>query len=208
MKRCVRRRPAGRGTPASAGFTLMEMLVTLMLVSFTTMLMFQMLGSYRIAHQRVQAQSGQIDRRALFQAWFRESVHGLFAAKDLEFVGEADRFRGTTLNPLFASEGSPTVVEWRLLRGDRQMEIVYLEDGTQRWRQPLEGSDEARFVYVDAEDKLQDGWPPKLGKRTRGELPALVMLVRDGNSEAQPLAAAVLGPLLPPERVYGYEQLQ
>ena len=32
----------------AAGFTLMEMLVTLMLVSFATMLMFQMLGSYRI----------------------------------------------------------------------------------------------------------------------------------------------------------------
>ncbi len=157
----------------------MEMLVTLILVAFTTMLMFQMLGSYRIANQRVQAQSGLIDRRALFQAWFRDSVNGLFAAKDLEFVGDAARFRGTTLNPLYASEGAPTVIEWRLLRGNSQMEVVYLENGIQRWRHALDRSDDAHFAYVDVEDKLQDGWPPRLGKRTPGELPALIMLVRE-----------------------------
>ena len=58
----------------------MEMLVTLVLISFATMLMFQMLGSYRVARERVQAQAGLIDRQALFQAWFRDSVHGLYAA--------------------------------------------------------------------------------------------------------------------------------
>ena len=46
------------------------------------------------------------------------------------------------------------------------------------------------------------------GKRTPGELPAIVMLVREGSGEAQPLAAAVLGPLVPPTRLYGYEELQ
>jgi len=192
----------------SAGFTLMEMLVTLILVAFTTMLMFQMLGSYKIANQRVQAQSGLIDRRALFQDWFRDSVNGLFAAKDLEFIGAASRFDGTTLNPLYASEGAPTVIEWRLLRTDSKTDIVYLENGTQRWQQALEGSDDAHFLYVDVEDKSHDVWPPKLGKRTRGELPAMIMLVRGGQGQAQPLAAAILGPLVPPARVYGYEQLQ
>lgn len=186
----------------------MEMLVTLILISFTTMLMFQMLGSYRIANQRVQAQSGLIDRRALFQAWFRDSVNGLFASKDLEFVGSRDRFSGTTLNPLYANEGAPTLIEWRLLQVPGRVEIVYFEDGVQRWRQPLEGDDDAYFAYVDASDKSQETWPPKLGKRTQGELPAVVMLVRENKSASQPLAAAVLGPLLPPTRIYGYEQLQ
>ncbi len=193
---------------AQAGFTLMEMLVTLMLVAFTTMLMFQMLGSYRVANQRVQAQSGQIDRRALFQAWFRDSINGLFADRDLEFVGAADGFNGSTLNPLYASEGAPTPIAWRLVRGTSQMEIVYFENGVQRWRQPLQGSDDAHFSYLDAEDKLQDAWPPKLGKRTQGELPAVVMLVRSGQAQAQPMAAAVLGPLVPPIRIYGFEQAE
>ena len=71
------------------GFSLMEMLVTLMLVSFATMLMFQMLGSYRIARERVQGQSGLIDRQALFQDWFRDSVHGLFIAEGLRELSRA-----------------------------------------------------------------------------------------------------------------------
>ena len=91
----------------AAGFTLMEMLVTLMLVSFATMLMFQMLGSYRIANDRVREQAGSIDRRALFQAWFRDSVQGLYAAPNLTFVGAPDRFSATTLNPLYAPAGRP-----------------------------------------------------------------------------------------------------
>lgn len=208
----MRRELPPRGGPgwpkAIAGFTLMEMLVTLMLVSFTTMLMFQMLGSYRVANQRVQAQSGQIDRRALFQAWFRDSVNGLFAAQDLVFTGAANRFTGTTLNPLYGAEGAPTPIEWRLERGAQHIEIVYFEDGVQRWRQPLEAVDDAHFSYVDSEDEQQASWPPKLGKRTPGELPAVVMLIRDGQLEAQPLAAAVLGPLVPPLRVFGFEQVQ
>lgn len=188
-----------------AGFTLMEMLVTLILVSLTTMLMFQMLGSYRIANQRVQAQSGQIDRRALFQAWFRDSVNGLFVAKELELEGSAARFDGTTLNPLYASEGAPTKIEWRLEREQSQVVIVYFESGVQRWRQPLEGGSNAHFAYMDSSDKLHDAWPPRFGLHAQGELPAVIMLVREGD-QAQPLIAAVLGPLVPPLRVFGFEQ--
>lgn len=191
----------------SSGFTLMEMLVTLVLVAFTTMLMFQMLGSYRVANQRVQAQSGQIDRRALFQAWFRGSVNGLLAAKDLEFVGTSSSFSGTTLNPLYAPAGAPTAIEWRLVQKDGGAEVVYYENGIERWSQPLDGTRNAYFRYMGVTDeKLQEEWPRKFGKRTPGELPSVVALVRDGQGEAQPIVAAVLGPLVPPLRVFGFDQ--
>ena len=49
-----------RATAKGGGFTLMEMLVTLVLISFATMLMFQMLGSYRIANERVRGQAVHI----------------------------------------------------------------------------------------------------------------------------------------------------
>ena len=88
IRRIVQRRNA------LAGFTLMEMLVTLVLISFATMLMFQMLGSYRVARERVQAQAGLIDRQALFQSWFRDSVHGLYAAPKLHLDGSAEQFSG------------------------------------------------------------------------------------------------------------------
>ena len=117
-------RPVG-----TAGFTLMEMLVTLVLISFATMLMFQMLGSYRVARERVQAQSGVIDRRALFQSWMQDSVRGLYITNGLTFAGDARDFSGTTLNPLYGDAGVPTRIAWRLLSDGDGYLIAYVEDG-------------------------------------------------------------------------------
>ena len=190
------------------GFTLMEMLVTLMLVSFATMLMFQMLGSYRIARERVQAQAGGIDRQALFEGWFRDSVHGLFAGPEYRFVGTRDGFTAVSLNPLYAPEGSPSRIAWSLRQGDDgRPEIGYGEDGRERWTLPLDGN-EARFAYVDAQGKETEVWPPARGLVKPEALPAMVIFKRTVRGEDAPLMAAALGPLEPPIRLYGDEELE
>ena len=208
----MRRRTNRHLKPADAlarGFTLMEMLVTLVLISFATMLMFQMLGSYRIANDRVRGQAGNIDRQALFQAWFRDSVHGLYAAPRLHFVGDPARFSATTLNPLYAPEGSPTPIAWSLRAdADGAAEIVYAENGVERWHLPLQGGGEVEFAYFDAGWRETDAWPPKLGKVNPEALPAVVGLVRRFDDGDRPLLVAVLGPLEPPVRLYGEEELK
>jgi len=193
----------------SVGFTLMEMLVTLMLVSFATMLMFQMLGSYRIARERVQGQAGIIDRQALFHDWFRDSVHGLFIAEGLQFAGERTRFRGTSLNPLYAAEGSPTDVEWAIVQSGGRTAIAYSEDGIERWRFRLAQADVAAFTYLDEAGKASPTWPPARGLQDAGPtLPAVVVLTRTDRGRERMQAAAVLGPLKPPVRLYGDEELE
>ena len=196
-------------TARASGFTLMEMLVTLVLISFATMLMFQMLGSYRIANERVRGQAGHIDRHALFQEWFRDSVHGLYAAPKLQFVGDPAQFSATTLNPLYAPEGSPTAIEWSL-RADEDgiAEIVYAEGGREQWHLPLQGGGAVEFAYFDADWRETDTWPPKLGKVNPEGLPAVVGLVRRSEDGDRPLLVAVLGPLEPPIRLYGGEELK
>lgn len=196
--------PAGTG-----GFTLMEMLVTLMLISMATMLMFQMLGSYRIANDRVREQAGVIDRSALFQAWFRESVQGLYAAPRLRFVGSPDRFSATTLNPLYAPAGRPTAIEWLLRDAQGGIpEVVYVEDGVERWSLLLKDTQAASFAYYAEDWRVTGEWPPRLGKIEEEALPALVGLVREGVDGERPMLAAVLGPLAPPIRLYGEEQYE
>lgn len=191
-----------------AGFTLMEMLVTLVLISFATMLMFQMLGSYRIANERVRGRAGEIDRQALFQAWFRDSVHGLYAAPKLQFVGSRERFSATTLNPLYAPEGSPTAIAWELRAAPGGgSEVAYSEDGIERWHLALRDAGSVRFMYIDRQGKESATWPAALGQVNPEGLPALVGLVRNDGARDRPLLAAVLGPLEPPERLYGNEQL-
>lgn len=193
----------------AGGFTLMEMLVTLMLISMATMLMFQMLGSYRIANERVREQAGTIDRSALFHAWFRESVQGLYAAPRLRFVGSRDRFSATTLNPLYAPAGRPTAIEWLLRDAAGGIpEVVYFEDGVERWSLPLKDAQAASFAYYAEDWRATGEWPPRLGKIEEEALPALVGLVREGADGERPILAAVLGPLAPPLRLYGEEQYE
>lgn len=196
-------------TRAQSGFTLMEMLVTLVLISFATMLMFQMLGSYRIASERVRGQAGNIDRNALFQSWFRDSVHGLYAAPKLHFVGDPAHFSATTLNPLYAPEGSPTPIEWSLRENEAGVaEIVYAEEGREHWHLPLQGGGEVEFAYFDAQWRETDAWPPKLGVVNPEAIPAFVGLMRRFEAGDRPLLVAVLGPLEPPKRLYGEEELE
>lgn len=183
-------------TPRVRGFTLMETLVMLVLVSFAVLLMFQMLGSYRIARERFVAQAGGVDRQGLFETWFADSVHGLRAMDVAPLQGAADRFAGTTLNPLLASPGAPVPVEWRLEDAAAGGVVLhYLEGGTERWALPLRETEVARFVYVDASGATHEAWPPALG--VQEALPAAVGLVREGIAGTRTQVAAVYGPLTP-----------
>lgn len=178
-----------------AGFTLMETLVMLVLVSFTVLLMFQMLGSYRIAQARVVAQGGIVDRQALFDAWFTDSVQGLRAMDAAPLEGSGEGFAGTSLNPLVASPGAPVSIGWRLVPGDDGLALAYVEAGVERWSLPLRDTDAARFAYVDASGGLHEGWPPAVGLQQA--LPASIALVREGVAGDRVVVASVRGPLEP-----------
>ncbi|MES2857701.1 MAG: hypothetical protein V4704_00795 [Pseudomonadota bacterium] len=192
---------------AAAGFSLMEALVTLMLISFVSLLMFQMLGNYRIAKERVVAQSGIIDRRALFSAWFRDSIRNLYAIRDIPFRGDARRFTGVTLDPANGDIGAVTEIGWSLRpRREGGWEMRYSESGSVRWSAPLADAGRVSFGYVDGEGEIHDSWPPELGLAEG--LPAAVVLRRGGRGDtrAPPLMAAVRGSLKPIVSPYELEQ--
>ena len=190
------------------GFTLMEMLVTLMLISFASMLMFQMLGSYRVAKERTMAQSGALDRQALFAAWFRDSVRGMYADQDAAFKGDARALTGHSLNAAYLTTGIPVESAWTLApgAGERDWQVEYAEDGQVRWTLVLAFISDARFVYLDEKGKAHDAWPPRLGESL--PLPAAVALVRkDLDGKPMPsLVAAVRGARKPLYRPFELEQ--
>lgn len=189
----------------AAGLTLMEMLVTLVLVSLATLLMFQTLGSYRIAKDRVAAQSGTIDRRALFDAWFRDSIRGLYATRRHAFKGDARSIEGMTLAPAFSPGGAGIVLGWSLDEaGPGEWRIRYAEDGKQRWQLALAATRDARFGYLDESGKLHDRWPPALGEQL--PLPAAVVLTRVApDTGERVVVAAVRGSRKP---VYAVSELE
>jgi prepilin-type N-terminal cleavage/methylation domain-containing protein len=184
MTRCNAPRRAERG------FTLMESLVVLVLISLSVMVMFQMLGSYRLAQERVALHAGGIDRQALVSAWFTDSVRGLQALEKTPLEGREDRFSGVTLNPLVARAGALTPVEWRIEPGrDGTWSLAYAEDGVDRWTLPLRDAARPRFAYYSRDGRRAARWPPESGFQDL--LPGAVAL-EDG-SRAQ--VASVLGPV-------------
>ena len=72
---------------------------------------------------------------------------------------------------------------------------------------PLEG-EEIRFAYVSENGAPGEVWPPARGLVKPEALPAMVILQRRRHDRDDSLVAAVLGPLEPPKRLYGDEQLQ
>lgn len=171
-----------------SGFTLMEALVVLMLVSIVVSLAFEMLGAYRIAKTRVFDASAATDRRALVETWFADSIRGLVALEGEMPEGSATRFAGMTLAPAMAARGGPVPVEWELVEEGGGVDLVYREYGEERWRVPTwTGPGESRLSYLGRDGQLLDRWPPPLG--AQGHLPRLVVLALDADASA-PLAIA------------------
>lgn len=197
--------PSTRPRPPQAGLSLMEALVTLVLVSLATMLMFQTLGSYRIAKERVSAQSGAIDRRALFDAWFRDSIRGLHATTRHAFKGEARSLEGMTLAPASDAQGAGVVMRWTLVeRRPGDWQVRYAEAGRQRWELGFADTRRASFGYLDERGVLHERWPPALGMQDA--LPAGVVLRRTGGDGAErTVVAAVRGARRP---VYSVSELE
>lgn len=184
--------------PQSAhGFTLMETLVMLVLVGLAVGMMFQMLGGYRIAAERVAAQAGGIDRATLVDAWFRSTVNGLHPTEERLLEGDRGGFTAATLNPLFGAAGRPTPLRWELAPDTGRGPVVrYSEDGTTRFELPLRASRDARFGYIDATGRVHDRWPPATG--LQGSLPtAVALLAGEGDRVERLRVASVLGPLEP-----------
>lgn len=190
-------RPQPRRRGAAHGFTLMETLVMLVLVGLAVGMMFQMLGGYRIAAERVAAQAGGIDRATLVDAWFRSTVNGLHPTEDLLLEGDRSGFSAATLNPLFGAAGRPTPLRWELTPDTGRGPVVrYREDGTMRFELPLRAARDARFGYLDETGRVHDRWPPATGLQER--LPtAVALLAGEGERVERLRVASVLGPLEP-----------
>lgn len=187
----------------SPGFTLMETLVMLVLVSMAATMMFQMLDSYRIAEQRIAAQAGNIDRASLFDAWLADGIHGLMADPDRPFKGSRLEFDGVTMNPLFGPPGAPAQIHWRLHATRDGGEVSYSEDGVSRWAMDLRDFDGVRFVYLDEAGEQHDQWPPAKGVQVA--LPSAIALVRAGEDGERVRLAAVRGPLTVQDTPYTLE---
>lgn len=214
-------------TSRTAGFTLLEMLVVLLITGMAMALTFQVLGQFQRAHARVGASERTTREQRLSDAWFRESVQGLYPAADpatveaglstwlekaeLEpvFSGDADGFTGVTLSPVWAGQGIPTVQHWKIIRAPAGARLELMESGSPSLQLQLRlpHADEMRFLYLDTAGKSYSQWPPAKGQET--QLPASIVLeLQNKGSPVFLIAAAIRGPRdHPPFLRYETEEL-
>lgn len=192
------KRPTG-----SAGFTLMETLVMLIVSALAVTLMFQALASFSRSHERVAALEGVRDSDTVVLDWLRDSIRGLVSfdptgltlgPKDAGqgLQGDASGFSATTLAPLLHPTGGPVVVQWRVAAGSTGSQLVYQEPGQKPLTLTLHDVHSMHFGYLDKEGKTHAHWPPRLGLQEA--LPDTVELIIDGDSGVQVLAQAIATP--------------
>ena len=185
-----------------AGFTLIEVLVVLILVSLISGVLFQALErAYRL-QDRFGTELFNLQQGQMTTDWYRQTVQGMFPDYpdgNNIFKGSPQAFSGLSTNPLSSDYGTPTPVSWKLLPETDQVTALIYTSGKEptpimHWQGKA-----ARFVYVDDKNTEHESWPPPLGKFP--QLPRQIQLHTNEASEATVLAVTLLAPALPPLRI-------
>lgn len=185
---------AGARGHLMAGLTLVEMLVTLILISMIATVVMQGMDYL----WRLQTSYNDVlDRQArhgMFTSWWRDSIRGLVTVKpqsDRRFSGSPSRLRGLSLHAPGAAPDTPAMLDWRIgTDGGGARALFY---GDQRLL-PL--PEDAHFAYLDQQRRSHTRWPPAdpADNPHDRQLPNTVLIVSD---DAVLLAAAPMVPQAP-----------
>lgn len=167
------------------GFTLLEVLVVLVLVSLTmTVLMQGVLYALQLRTQFL-VQQQHLREDFLPEHWFRTSSAALAPAKadsPEAFQGDHDGFRGLSLMPLLGEPGVPVRIEWRLALSNGQRILQYRQFGGSR--EPVleiaawPDTATVQFDYLDGEGRWGEQWPPADASQAIPRLPVALRLQR------------------------------
>jgi len=167
-------RPHRRPRPAP-GFTLLEAIVTLVIVSMIVTLLMQALGQSLDLRSRLLRHQRQATVASLQEQWFRDTVASALA--DLpdglgQMAGSADTLALVTPRPL--DGGGPERVRWSLQPVQGGWALHYA-DATWPDLVVIEGPlREAAFAYLDGLDTWHSEWAPQVGAQE--VLPRMVRL--------------------------------
>jgi general secretion pathway protein J len=182
------------------GFTLLEMLVVMLIVSLISTILFEALGQIYKLQSRFGLQLAQSQQGTMYTDWFRQVVQGLqtdyIDGKD-QFQGSETEFTGVTTSPLSAAYGSPSTVTLSLQYDSRDgiTKLLYIADLQKTLLSSWVGRKAQRFTYIDATGESHDTWPPAFG--IWPQLPNTILLQAQEDGEPKLIAAVPRGSLEP-----------
>lgn len=113
----------------SAGLTLVELLVTFVILSLLVGLVLEGLSLFTARYETVTRHFRTAASETLGQQWFATSVRGIvpYGRIARRFQGDAKSFTGITLEPLHAEPGTPVTVRWSVASDEFASSVVYAE---------------------------------------------------------------------------------
>ncbi|MBT0585048.1 PulJ/GspJ family protein [Alteromonas oceanisediminis] len=145
------------------GFTLLEMMVVLVLVSLITVLLMQGFSFVVSLQERIRQQLVLIQNIELREQWFRLVVRSYHRGRDADndsFTGESDVFSGLALQPLNGQIGMPTNITWRINNEQKRSILTYQEAQYEPVEVMSWTSEKPEFRYIDADGEVSKSWPP------------------------------------------------
>lgn len=192
--RCVgtARTPSGWLTPRGhdpTGFTLVETLVVLVVVSLAFGIVAAGMGQAVRLQQRAAALDVLAERDALGAARLREIVAGLapdHAGQPGVFRGTERRLTGLNRFALTGAEDGAGSFRLELIyeRASDRTRLEYVRDDAEPVRLMVWSGNSGRFRFMSEEGELRDLWPPLA---EAAQFPAAIVLERD---DAMPIIAA------------------
>lgn len=159
------------------GFTLLEVLVVLVLVSLIVSLLFQGISHVAALRARILTQLDSQRNGLLQENWLRGVCSAVIIDPNLaekSFFGNHHEVRGLSLGPLLGSVGVPTpfVLTVESIRGG--VVLRYQENDREKlalgeWR-----ASAGELSFLDKEGKWLPQWPPLAG--AGAQLPQAIML--------------------------------
>lgn len=164
----------------SSGFTLLEMLVTLVLFSLASSLLWQGMAWMVQVERSLSATQAFSTRGALQQEWVRQLlrgiVSGLYTGRE-SFTGHSEGFTCLTTTPPWPGLAGPLEVRVELARNGEQVELRAHSPGVEvlpLWSWAGEGT----LDYLDETGVWHEAWPPvEMGEEKRtGRIPRAIRL--------------------------------
>jgi hypothetical protein len=170
------RRAASTRSPRARGLTLVELLVTIILVALTVSLVVGGIGQASALLARVAQDQGEVYQELMARAWLRQTLASAVAPASAQtgLEGDGRELRLRSFRPLLGSEGIATDIAWSAAP---RAGMLYAEGDQQML---VEGLPELqRIEYQDGARNWHDAWPPD----KKGNLPQRIRLVFAGNDD-------------------------
>ena len=146
------------------GFSLLEMLIALSIISLTSLALFQSIGTMlNVSDRAVQSSERALEGVILSQS-VAQLVNGLVADWDVEsqdsFKGQASTFSGVSASAIHSVVNENVAVSLSFEEGSNSDKVLVYETKTEKWILGTGFSPSSNFEYMGRDRVWHRQWPP------------------------------------------------